>query len=227
MGDADYQLALVLQRQLEQEQKPPNHSENDYILALRLQEQFEQEQAVEKPNGNLVYEKKTQPNKDNTKSLVDPSWEVIDPTPDIRILFLAFNERFFWGKLLAVCVDWSKRMTTCAGVCSYSAQGGMCKITLSEPLLKLRPRKDLVETLLHEMIHALLFVTNNYQDRESHGPEFLKHMHRINKESGKEFISFFLFQGYCILLNFKQTYFLNNLRSLNLHSNDSKATLQG
>ncbi|XP_066467531.1 DNA-dependent metalloprotease SPRTN isoform X2 [Tiliqua scincoides] len=60
----------------------------------------------------------------------------------------------------------------------------MCSIRLSEPLLKLRPRKDLIETLLHEMIHALLFVTNNDKDRDSHGPEFCKHMHRINRLTG-------------------------------------------
>ncbi|KGL98164.1 SprT-like domain-containing protein Spartan, partial [Charadrius vociferus] len=72
----------------------------------------------------------------------------------------------------------------CAGVCRYEGRGGMCSIRLSEPLLKLRPRKDLVETLLHEMIHALLFVTNNDKDRESHGPEFCKHMRRINRLTG-------------------------------------------
>lgn len=33
----------------------------------------------------------------------------------------------------------------CAGVCSYEGRGGLCTIKLSEPLLKLRPRKDLVE----------------------------------------------------------------------------------
>ncbi|XP_021564026.1 sprT-like domain-containing protein Spartan [Carlito syrichta] len=60
----------------------------------------------------------------------------------------------------------------------------MCSIRLSEPLLKLRPRRDLVETLLHEMIHAYLFVTNNDKDREGHGPEFCKHMHRINRLTG-------------------------------------------
>ncbi|NWH57685.1 SPRTN protein, partial [Geococcyx californianus] len=73
---------------------------------------------------------------------------------------------------------------SCAGVCKYEGKGGMCSIRLSEPLLKLRPRKDLVETLLHEMIHALLFVTNNDKDRESHGPEFCKHMRRINRLTG-------------------------------------------
>ncbi|NXX94262.1 SPRTN protein, partial [Centropus bengalensis] len=71
-----------------------------------------------------------------------------------------------------------------AGLCRYEGEGGRCSIRLSEPLLKLRPRKDLVETLLHEMIHALLFVTNNDNDRESHGPEFCRHMRRINRLTG-------------------------------------------
>lgn len=34
------------------------------------------------------------------------------------------------------------------------------------------------------MIHAYLFVTQNRKDREDHGPEFHKHMHRINKAAG-------------------------------------------
>ncbi|KAJ9583965.1 hypothetical protein L9F63_021688, partial [Diploptera punctata] len=66
----------------------------------------------------------------------------------------------------------------------YEGRGGLCSIRLSVPLLKLRPRKDLVETLLHEMIHAYLFVTHNNRDRDGHGPEFHKHMYRINKEAG-------------------------------------------
>lgn len=67
---------------------------------------------------------------------------------------------------------------------SYEGRGGLCDIALSEPLLKLRPRKDLIETLLHEMIHAFLFVTNRDQDRDGHGPNFKAHMHRINKSAG-------------------------------------------
>lgn len=67
---------------------------------------------------------------------------------------------------------------------SYEGRGGLCDIALSEPLLKLRPRKDLVETLLHEMIHAFLFVTNRDQDRDGHGPNFKAHMHRINNSAG-------------------------------------------
>eukprot|EP01127_Copromyxa_protea_P009156 TRINITY_DN2138_c0_g1_i1.p1 TRINITY_DN2138_c0_g1~~TRINITY_DN2138_c0_g1_i1.p1 ORF type:complete len:349 (+),score=69.95 TRINITY_DN2138_c0_g1_i1:181-1227(+) len=42
----------------------------------------------------------------------------------------------------------------------------------------------MVETLLHEMIHAYLFVTHNNKDREGHGPEFIKHMERLNRAGG-------------------------------------------
>lgn len=34
----------------------------------------------------------------------------------------------------------------------------------------------------HEMIHAYLFVTHNYFDRDDHGTEFKKHMRRINEK---------------------------------------------
>lgn len=119
-----------------------------------------------------------------TESVVDHTWETLDPNPDIHGLFLAFNRQYFSGTLDAVVVQWSKRMTVCAGLCRY--QWGSCSISLSEPLLKLRPRKDLVETLLHEMIHAYLFLTNNkdHKDRDGHGPEFCKLMYKINMEAG-------------------------------------------
>lgn len=187
MNDADYRMAVMLQHEFEREVVNEHKSLHDLQYARLLQEQFQQEINTEKPQNGLVYENKSKKSKstDSTKSLVDPSWEVIDPTPDIHVLFVTFNEKFFWNKLLTVCVSWSKRMTTCAGICSYQGRGGMCSITLSEPLLKLRPRKDLVETLLHEMIHAYLFVTHNNKDRDGHGPEFHKHMYRINADAGK------------------------------------------
>lgn len=119
-----------------------------------------------------------------TLSLVDPEWEVIDPTPDIRALHVEFDDRFFQGRLRCVEVRWSKRMTLCAGLCSYEGRGGLCSIRLSEPLLRLRPRKDLVETLLHEEIHAYLFVSGGDRDHDAHGPHFLEHMYRINRAAG-------------------------------------------
>ncbi|XP_049613477.1 DNA-dependent metalloprotease SPRTN isoform X2 [Syngnathus scovelli] len=162
---------------------------DDYVLALQLQEQFDNEaNDVEMDTGPLVPWKPERP-----LSVVDASWEILDPTPDVRAMFLEFNDMFFWGKLSGVEVKWSPRMTLCAGVCSYEGRGGLCSIRLSEPLLKLRPRKDLVETLLHEMIHALLFVTQNNRDRDGHGPEFCKHMNRINKHSGANITVFHSF----------------------------------
>uniref|UniRef100_A0A8B9HS41 DNA-dependent metalloprotease SPRTN n=1 Tax=Astyanax mexicanus TaxID=7994 RepID=A0A8B9HS41_ASTMX len=150
--------------------------DEDFILALQLQEQFNNE-ALESSDWAVV-------NPQPPLSIVDEKWEMLDPSPDVRAMFLQFNDMFFWGKLSGVEVKWSARMTLCAGVCSYEGRGGLCSIRLSEPLLKLRPRKDLVETLLHEMIHALLFVTQNNRDRDGHGPEFCKHMNRINKATG-------------------------------------------
>ncbi|CAK9818894.1 DNA-dependent metalloprotease SPRTN [Anthophora plagiata] len=118
------------------------------------------------------------------KTLIDQTLELIDPTPNIHTLFVQFNERFFWNVLLPVEVKWSPRMTSCAGICTFHPRNRQCVISLSAPLLKLRPRKDLIETLLHEMIHGYLFLTNNNRDRDGHGPEFCKHMDRINKIAG-------------------------------------------
>ncbi|NXW44008.1 SPRTN protein, partial [Nyctiprogne leucopyga] len=150
-------------------------------LALQLQELWE---AEDKAAAAVCPEASPDPSPLRPLSVVDEAWELLDPSPDVHGLFVQFNETLFWGRLAAVEVSWSPRMTLCAGVCRYEGRGGMCSIRLSEPLLKLRPRKDLVETLLHEMIHALLFVTNNDKDRESHGPEFCKHMRRINRLTG-------------------------------------------
>jgi hypothetical protein len=45
--------------------------------------------------------------------------------------------------------------------------------------LQFRPVKDLKETLLHEMIHAALFL-GNVRDDGDHGPKFRALMNRIN-----------------------------------------------
>lgn len=65
-------------------------------------------------------------------------------------MFTEFDEKFFQRRLLCVTLEWSKKMYSCAGIC-YSRKnrfGMQCTIRLSEPLLKLRSRKNLVETLL-------------------------------------------------------------------------------
>ena len=74
--------------------------------------------------------------------------ELLDPCPDIYVLFCEFNESYFWSKLAGVELSWSQKMTLCAGMCYYEGYQGLCSIRLSEPLLKFRPRSDLVNTLL-------------------------------------------------------------------------------
>ncbi|KAK0096087.1 hypothetical protein PV326_006501 [Microctonus aethiopoides] len=151
---------------------------NDWIPQWALQQDL---------NGiteNAVFPEHMQHGGYEPKTLVDETLETIDPTPNVHTLFVQFNEKYFWNKLLPVQVRWSQRMTTCAGTCSFHPRNRECVIALSAPLLKLRPRKDLVETLLHEMIHGYLFLTNNNRDRDGHGPEFCKHMDRINRDAG-------------------------------------------
>ena len=112
--------------------------------------------------------------------------ELIDPIPNIHNLFQSFNFKFFNGKLACVELEWSKRMYQCAGICySRRSRGQMsCIIRLSEPLLKLRSRKELVETLLHEMIHAFNFIRGILEENGGHGKNFLAKMHEINRAAG-------------------------------------------
>ncbi|KAG0229965.1 hypothetical protein BGX31_006022 [Mortierella sp. GBA43] len=109
----------------------------------------------------------------------DLSIDTDAPFKDLHGLFLAFNDQYFESKLSA---------------CEY------CSIRLSEPLLKFRPESDYIDTLLHEMIHAYLFVTKAIQDHDGHGADFTTrakgasvdeisfqfqyHMNRINQAAG-------------------------------------------
>uniref|UniRef100_A0A0P4W294 Protein with SprT-like domain at the N terminus n=1 Tax=Scylla olivacea TaxID=85551 RepID=A0A0P4W294_SCYOL len=191
MSEIDLTLALQLQAQFEEElrvsllkqQEEENKQKNEGTpIVLELHANKKTRKSLEEPQQEKL-----------SVSLIDPSWELIDPNPDVHTLFLTFNDQFFWGRLSGVEVRWSPRMTLCAGVCCYEGRGGLCSVRLSLPLLKLRPRKDLVETLLHEMIHAYLFVTANNRDRDGHGPEFHKHMYRINNVAGTKITVFHSF----------------------------------
>lgn len=177
--DEDFRMALELQLQI--------NEENEYHQSLQTCDQESTKTRAER--SEVPYSSR------RDLSVVDAFWELNDPNPDVHSLFIEFNEAFFFGKLSGVEVRWSPRMTLCAGLCCYEGKGGLCSVRLSEPLLKLRPRKDLVETLLHEMIHAYLFVTHNNKDHDAHGPEFHKHMERINKASGAHITVYHNFHG--------------------------------
>lgn len=107
--------------------------DDDFLLAISLQEQFdsEYETSLLSPNGveedifgQSSKKRKVEiaggvgnvapywkPSPERPLSIVDESWEMLDPNPDVRAMFLEFNDMFFWGKLSGVEVKWSPRMT--------------------------------------------------------------------------------------------------------------------
>ena len=101
----------------------------DLALALQLQAQFDEEycssQTSKLPETCLsqddilaipdvpctLHDTERGSTPQEQMSLVDPRWEMLDPNPDIRTLFLEFNDQYFWGKLSGIEVRWSPRMT--------------------------------------------------------------------------------------------------------------------
>ncbi|XP_063868696.1 DNA-dependent metalloprotease dvc-1-like isoform X2 [Scylla paramamosain] len=110
----------------------------------------------------------------------------------VHEMFCSFNQKYFWGKLSQVKLNWSKNMTLCAGKTYCRERRGVfsCSIYLSEALLSQRPADDTVNTLLHEMIHAYLFLTEGRNHKMGHGPQFREHMTRINKLHGSKITVF-------------------------------------
>lgn len=115
--------------------------------------------------------------------------DLVDPCPDVHSLFQAYNRKHFANRITHTYVEYSRRMTLCAGTCTFQSTG--CRIALSEPLLKLRPISDLKSTLLHEMIHAFLFLTEGAtrDGPDGHGPMFMSHANRINNEERGVYIT--------------------------------------
>lgn len=85
----------------------------DLAYALSLQEELDGEQKKEESMYNSVAPSTSSKKKNASRpvSVVDESWELIDPIPDIRQLFLQFNDVYFKGLLASVEVRWSPRMT--------------------------------------------------------------------------------------------------------------------
>ena len=117
-----------------------------------------------------------------TGCVIDPRLDQLDPQPNVEHLLRLFDQRFFNSSLQegGVTVHWSRHMTLSAGLCQYFPKQKRCVIKLSIPLVKEAPRKDFVQTLLHEMIHAHLFLSGQDDSHEEHGPLFTHHMARIN-----------------------------------------------
>lgn len=121
-----------------------------------------------------------------------------DPFIDIHELFKLYNTLYFRSLLLPrVEVSWSPRLTLCAGICelvrgpSNGNKYTRIRLKLSEPLLKFRPRSDVINTLLHEAIHAYFFITTSWRhsrgdDGTGHGAGFLLLADAINSHGDYE-----------------------------------------
>lgn len=119
-----------------------------------------------------------------------------DPFIDIHELFALYNTLYFRSVLLPrVQVTWSPRLTLCAGICELvrdpdnNNEFTRIRLKLSEPLLKFRPRSDMIDTLLHEAIHAYFFVTTSWrhsrgEDGTGHGEGFLMLADAVNNHGG-------------------------------------------
>ncbi|CCF73768.1 SprT-like family [Babesia microti strain RI] len=105
---------------------------------------------------------------------------------NVHELFNYYNNLCFKNALGPVLVAWSRKLKRCAGICYYkvSQPPGICIIRLSEPLLKYRCIDDYKQTLLHEMIHAYLFLTQTRHKRTGHGKQFIKWMNKVNQLTG-------------------------------------------
>ena len=69
-------------------------ADDDFALALSLQDDFS---ALDNEKWMNFGEKRKR-----VTSIVDDCWETIDPTPDIRDLFLQFNEQYFSRKAVVL-----------------------------------------------------------------------------------------------------------------------------
>jgi len=118
--------------------------------------------------------------------------------PDLFHLFTQLNSDYFdnelkWGRY-NVFAFWTKKFKEGPGHSFYLNWAGVI-IDLSEPELTGKPMRDIVQTLLHEMIHAWVFFENRKSKRSwreknevdydrRHGAEFMKKMNEINALSG-------------------------------------------
>ena len=128
-----------------------------------------------------------------------------DPFLDIHTLFGHYDDLYFRSLLVSrVEVSWSARLTLCAGICELVRDPAnnnkytRIRLKLSEPLLKFRPRSDVVNTLLHESIHAYFFITTSWRhargdDGTGHGAGFLLLADAINSHGNYEVTVFHTF----------------------------------
>ena len=122
------------------------------------------------------------PEKIKKLPITHPKLEELDPNPNIQKLFREFDNRFFDGYLtdMEVKLKWAGNLYSTAGKYFHRTK----TIHLASRLFEQRPRADLVETMLHEMIHSYVHQKKLPSADGSHGKSFKSLMNRINKIAG-------------------------------------------
>ena len=104
-------------------------------------------------------------------------------------LFFSLDDFIFKGilKRKGVTVCWSRRLTSCAGNFHGKRATDLTEqeayMQLSVKLLWNQKSLSCIETLVHEMIHAYIFVMQ-IKDSSSHGNNFKTWMQRIRRSTG-------------------------------------------
>lgn len=89
-----------------------------------------------------------------------------DEVARLRTLFDRYNDERFGGRLPAVPLRVSRRMSRSLGTISYAGEDGVRsvrQITISADLLLPRNRAILEDTLLHEMAHAEAWLVHGHR----------------------------------------------------------------
>ncbi|KQK22852.1 hypothetical protein BRADI_1g69655v3 [Brachypodium distachyon] len=110
----------------------------------------------------------------------------LDQEPNIVKLFCHYNTLYFQDTLGGCVVSWAEEPLPNSDIsgCDYYPGGGGCIILLSKSLYKCHMDSDLKNVLLHEMIHAYMFIKDDNTNHSSdHGANFKKLMDDINSSS--------------------------------------------
>jgi len=93
-----------------------------------------------------------------------------EPPPDFTTMHAKYNRLYFGNELHSFSIQWSNSQTRCSGITFFDRR----LISISSRILldPRMPHEDLVDTILHEMIHVQLFLEGHRADSANHGPRF-------------------------------------------------------
>lgn len=116
---------------------------------------------------------------------METPYKHLNPQTQLGELFDILDKTYFDGLFSDYNIDvkWSAKMKKKAGACGYKRGVKLLKITLSTPILSSRSNWEIIDILLHEMVHAYTIIKNLKLD---HGSDFQACADKIRKKGGYE-----------------------------------------